>query len=66
MAGELLENNVPIKNANSIVDRVNAETNLEVNNYQVRNVLRKELGLGYRIAKKVPIQSNSERCLVLR
>ena len=29
-------------------------------------MLRDDLGLGYRIAKKVPIQANSERCLVLR
>ena len=28
--------------------------------------MKKDLGLTYRIAKKVPIQSNSERCLVLR
>mgnify|MGYP004023725743 CR=1 FL=1 len=32
----------------------------------VNKVLRKELGLGYRLAKSVPVQSNSERCLVLR
>ena len=28
--------------------------------------MRKELRMGYRLAKQVPIQSNSERCLVLR
>jgi len=28
--------------------------------------MKQELGLTYRIAKKVPIQSNSDRCLVLR
>ena len=28
--------------------------------------MRKELGMGYRLAKQVPIQSNIERCLVLR
>ena len=32
----------------------------------VSHVLRKELGLGYRKLVKVPIQANSERCLVLR
>ncbi len=29
-------------------------------------MLKDELGLGYRMAKKVPIQCNTERCLVLR
>jgi len=28
--------------------------------------MKDELGLGYRVAKKVPIQANMERCLVLR
>ena len=46
--------------------RVNEHTDLEVKHSEVRSVLRKDLGLGYRIARKIPIQSNSERCLVLR
>ena len=29
-------------------------------------MLRKDMGLGYRLAKTVPVQSNDERCLVLR
>ena len=33
---------------------------------KVRTVLKKELGIGYRTARQVPIQANSERCLVLR
>jgi hypothetical protein len=28
--------------------------------------MRKDLHFGYRLAKTVPIQGNSERCLVLR
>ena len=28
--------------------------------------MRDELGLGYRLVRKVPVQSNSERCLVVR
>ena len=39
---------------------------LEVADSLVRQVMRKELRLGYRLAKTVPVQSNSERCLVLR
>ena len=39
---------------------------LEVSLKLVRTVLRKDLGMGLRVAKKVPIQSNLERNLVLR
>ena len=28
--------------------------------------MKDELGLGYRMAKKVPVQANEMRCLVLR
>ena len=66
MAEELLANSIPITSADSIVVRVNESTDLKVKHSEVRSVLRKDLGLGYRIARKIPIQSNSERCLVLR
>ena len=62
----MLENSIPIPNAESIVIRVNEHTDLEVKHSEVRSVLRTDLGLGYRMVKKVPVQSNSERCLVLR
>ena len=65
-AEEMLHGSVPIQKADSIVIRVNEHTDLEVQHSEVRSVLRDDLGLGYRIAKKVPIQSNLERCLVLR
>ena len=58
----MLKGSVPIQNADTIVIRVNEHTDLEVKHEEVRSVLRKDLGLGYRIAKKVPIQSNTERC----
>ena len=45
---------------------MNEHTDLDVKGVEVRNVLKDDLGLGYRIAKKIPIQANSERCLVLR
>ena len=38
----------------------------DVSRQQVRHVMKQEFGLVYRRAFKVPIQSNSERCLVLR
>ena len=39
---------------------------MEVNLKFVRQVFRKDLRMGYRLAKTVPIQGNAERCLVLR
>ena len=45
---------------------VNAEHQLEISKVNVGNILKKELGLGYRTAGKVPMQANLERCLVLR
>ncbi len=65
-AEQMLEKSIPIPNADSIVIRVNEHTDLEVKHSEVRSVLRTDLGLGYRMVKKVPVQSNSERCLVLR
>ena len=46
--------------------KVLKEADLEVDLKLVRNVMRKDLAMGYRLAKNVPIQSNTERCLVLR
>ena len=51
----MLEKSIPIPNSNSIVIRVNEHTDLEVKREEVRSVLRTDLGLGYRMAKKVPI-----------
>ena len=39
---------------------------LEVSLPLVRKTMRKELRMGYRRAATVPVQANSERCLVLR
>ena len=39
---------------------------LEANHSLVNKVLRKDMGLGFRLAKTVPIQVNLERSLVLR
>ena len=65
-ADQMLARSVPIQSSDSIVVRVNEHTDLDVKHHEVRSVLRNDLGLGYRIVRKVPIQANSERCLVLR
>ena len=42
------------------------EEDVEVTTEQVKKIMKEELGLGYRLARRIPVQSNSERCLVLR
>ena len=62
----LLSKNIPIVRAQQVQQALNEIMNLEVDLKLVRTVLRKDLGMGYRMAKKVPIQCNLERTLVLR
>ena len=56
----------PIYRAGQIKTAVEETADLEVTEPQVRNVMRKELRMGYRVAKTVAVQSNTERTLVLR
>ena len=62
----MLENSFCIVNAEMVVKQVRRQEDIEVTIKQVRTVMTDELGLGYRLAKKVPIQANEARCLVLR
>ena len=57
---------IPIESTDQIVRQVKETTTLKVTNATVRSVLKTKMGCTYRMAKKVPIQSNSERCMVLR
>ena len=63
---DLLQASVPIKASREVVQKVYEETGFEVKPEQVKAVLKDELGLSYRMAKKISIQCNTERCLVLR
>ena len=65
-ATKMLEVNRPITSAKVVTDAVKKNLSLDVDDNLVREVMRKDMRLGYRQAKTVPIQSNSERCLVLR
>ena len=33
---------------------------------QVKKVMKDDMGLAYRMTKKIPVQANHKRCLVLR
>ena len=62
----LLDVNQPIVKAQQVTDAVQSSNNIEVTNKFVTKFMRKKLRMGYILAKQVPIQSNNERCLVLR
>ena len=62
----LLSNSVPIVKADMVVQQVQELHDVDVKVQQVRDIMKDELGLGYRLTRKVPVQGNSERCLVLR
>ena len=62
----MLENNDPIMRVQQIQAAVEEQEGLEVPKKLVSKVMRKDMGIGYRLAKMVPVQCNVERCLVLR
>ena len=66
VAEKFLERSIPIKKASMVQSECQQLHGLEVPIEKVRRHLKEELGLGYRMARKVPLQANSERCLVLR
>jgi len=51
----MLENSVSIVNAEMVVKEVRRKEDIEVTIKQVRTVMNDELGLAYRLAKKVPV-----------
>ena len=62
----MLENSVSIVNAEMVVKQVRRKEDIEVTIKQVKTIMTDELGLGYRLARNVPVQANEARCLVLR
>ena len=56
----------PIVRAKQICSDVQEESGLSVKPNVVRRIMRKVLHMSYRIARTIPVQGNSERCLVLR
>ena len=58
--------NKPITRTQQVQEAVRENTGLQTAPSLVRQVMRKELNMGYRRATIVTVQGNSERCLVLR
>jgi transposase len=63
---DMLVRGVPIVKAEAVVQQVRRKEDIEVTISQVKTIMKDDLGLGYRVARKIPVQANTERCLVLR
>ena len=66
MVSDLLSESVPIVKAEEVASLVEQKEELIVTKEQVKSIMKDELGMGYRMARAVPSQSNEERCLLLR
>ena len=55
-----------IVNVGMIVKELKSRKGIDESRSKVSSILRKELGFSYRGTKKVPVQCNSARCLILR
>ena len=55
-----------ITSAKKVQLQLKAQHEVDLSLAKVQQALRKDIGLGYRRVRKIPIQGNSERCLVLR
>ena len=66
VVNRMLENNIPLVRAELVVAMVKVQEDVAVTAEQVKKVMKDELGLAYRMTRKIPVQANHKRCLVLR
>jgi len=66
LAAQMLERGESIRSCRQVQAQVEAQHPVGLSDKAVRQILKKEIGLRYRSARKVPTQANSQRCLVLR
>jgi hypothetical protein len=62
----MLTKNRPIWNSAILQEKIKQRHGLELTKQQICKIMRKEFRLGYRRVGGIPVQANSERCLVLR
>ena len=62
----LLGRNRPIWSAATVAEELVEHHQLDIPAAVICKRMRKELGLGYKKVSSIPVQANSERCLVLR
>ena len=66
VVNRMLENNVSIVSAEMVARLVREEEDSEVTSEQVKKVMTDDMGMAYRMTRKIPVQANQKRCLVLR
>ena len=49
----------PIEKAQQVKEQVKERHDIDVELQRIRTIMKKDLGLTYRIARKIPIQANS-------
>ena len=62
----LLEDSVPIVNAETVAALVEQKEMFKITSEQVKKIMKEDLALAYRMTRKVPAQANTDRCLLLR
>ena len=62
----MLQRGQPIWHSNQLKAKLKKDKDLDIEVQQIQRILRRDLGLRYRKARSVPVQANSERCLVMR
>ena len=55
----MIDNKEPITNAEFVNDRLKVNEDIDVTNVKLKQFMKNELGMKYRISKKVPTQANS-------
>ena len=55
VVNDMLDKNIPIINADRVVKATREKENIMVTIHQVKTVMKDEMGVGYRLAKKVPV-----------
>ena len=62
----MFDNEEPITSVELISNRLKENEGIDLTNTKLKQFMKQELGMKFRISKKIPMHANSQRCLVLR
>ena len=62
----MLVNDEPIESARQVQEQVQQAYGFDASEKLIRKTMKQDLKMSFRLAKRVPKQGNTERCLVLR
>ena len=55
----MIDHKVPITSGEFVIDTLKRNENIDVTGVKINQFMKNELGMKYRISKKVPTQANS-------